>query len=115
MIFPLNVAAIGHAINNGPSVIPALVAVPPLTPCTKRGTYEVIPNIITPRITVVRNLDMDGQATHDVRFLLRRGEFHWVVTDAPASAPLSTGVFLPAQLAVGCRASVLARPNCVRH
>ena len=36
--FPLKVDEMGHAINNGPSVTPALVAVPPLTPCTKRGT-----------------------------------------------------------------------------
>jgi hypothetical protein len=67
------------------------------------------------RLTVVRNLDIYGQATNDVRFLLRRGEFHWFVRDAPASAPLSTGVSLPAQLAVGCRARELARLNCVRR
>src|SRR2546421_3445977 len=51
MSFPLNAAAIGHASNNGPRVTPALVAVPHLTPCTKRGTYEVIPNMTTPRMT----------------------------------------------------------------
>src|SRR6266699_3728763 len=37
-----------HDSKNGPSTIPALVALPPFTPCTKRGTYEEIPNISTP-------------------------------------------------------------------
>src|SRR5258708_450863 len=51
MIFPLRVEAIGHAINNGPSVTSGLVAVPPRTPCTQRGTYEVIPSMTAPRMT----------------------------------------------------------------
>src|SRR6266705_1873172 len=60
------------------------------------------PDLRTMNMTVLRNLPMYGQARFGIRFLLRRGEFHWsIMRQISQRSPLHRRFTLPAELSVG--------------